>query len=218
MSQKIRDFDFRGLYAITDPALRGRRIERQVERAIAGGARVIQYRDKEADRSRQKHEALAILAVCRRHGVPLLVNDDVELARAIGADGVHLGQDDTPPERARGRLGPRAIIGVSCYNRLELAQQARAAGADYVAFGRFFASASKPRAVQAEPRLLRTARASLDCPLVAIGGITAQNGRSLIEAGADMLAVIRGVFAADDVTAAARQIGQLFTEDPENPA
>ena len=226
MSHRIQGFEFRGLYAITDPSLRGGDIARQVERAIAGGARVIQYRDKGDDRPRREREARAILAVCRRHGVPLLINDDVELARRIAADGVHIGQDDTGLQQARALLGPRAIIGVSCYNRLELAREARAAGADYVAFGRFFASASKPQAVQAEPGLLQAAHTSLDCPLVAIGGITAQNGRALVEAGADMLALIRGLFAAEDITAAARQVSQLFIrssdsaqyKEPENPA
>ncbi|RMG37103.1 MAG: thiamine phosphate synthase [Gammaproteobacteria bacterium] len=202
----------RGLYAITDATLRGDPLAQQVERAIVGGARVIQYRDKGHDAARREAEARALLAVCRRHGVPLLINDDVELAARIGAQGVHIGRDDAHLTAARARLGPRAIIGVSCYNRLELAREAVAGGADYVAFGRFFPSESKPDAVPASPRLLAAARAELDCPLVAIGGITAENGRPLIEAGADMLAVIRGVFAAPDVTLAARRIAQLFNE------
>ncbi len=217
MIRHIRDFPFSGLYAITDAGLRGERLATQVERAIAGGARVIQYRDKESEPERRRQEAADVLSTCRAHAVPLLINDDVELASAIGADGVHLGREDAALENARARLGNTAIIGVSCYNRLELALGAHQAGADYVAFGRFFSSESKPGAVQADPDLLREARAKLACPLVAIGGITAQNGRPLIEAGADMLAVIRGVFAAPDVTAAAHSISRLFS-DPENHA
>ena len=217
MSRYLKGFPFEGLYAITDSGLHGDDIARQVERAIEGGARVVQYRDKSNDNARRTDEAVAILAVCRRHGVPLLINDDVELAQRIQAHGVHLGRDDVGLVEARRILGENAIVGMSCYNRIDLARQAHADGADYLAFGRFFSSESKPGAVQANPGLLAEARALLDCPLVAIGGITAQNGRPLIEAGADMLAVIRGVFAADDVRAAARSISQLFME-PENHA
>lgn len=207
-------YPFRGLYAITDASLAGDALAEQVEAAIAGGAQVIQYRDKGDDARRREAEARALLAVCKRHGVPLLINDDLTLAARIGAQGVHIGRDDGTLADARARLGTDAIIGVSCYNRLELAQEAAAEGADYVAFGRFFPSATKPGAVQASSEVLIAARRELSCPLVAIGGITAENGRPLIEAGADMLAVIRGVFAAPDITAAARRIAQLFN-DPE---
>jgi len=217
MNPNIHGFDFSGLYAITDAGLHADGIACQVERAIQGGARVVQYRDKGSDRDRRLQEADQILSACRRHGVPLLINDDVELARQLGADGVHLGRDDADLTRAHAMLGQDAIIGVSCYNRLELALQAREAGADYVAFGRFFSSQSKPAAVQAHPELLREARTVLDCPLVAIGGITEQNGRPLIEAGANMLAVIRGVFGAADVTAAARSISRLFIDPEKHP-
>ena len=206
---------FHGLYAITDAGVKGTAIERQVEKAIRGGAHVIQYRDKSRDASLRQAEAQAILAVCREFDIPLLISDDVELASAIGADGVHLGSEDAALGIARAQLGPGAIIGVSCYNRFELAERAVAAGADYVAFGRFFASQSKPLAVTAGTDLLQRARAELDCPVVAIGGITPENGRLLIEAGADMLAVIRGVFAAQDVSQAAQSLHNLFASDSE---
>ena len=215
MSKIVKGFPFVGLYAITDTTLHGDGIATQVERAIVGGARVIQYRDKSTDTSRREREAATVSSVCHAYGVPLLINDDVDLALKVQAHGVHIGQRDTSLATARQRLGRTAIIGVSCYNRIELAEQARTGGADYVAFGRFFSSASKPRAVQAHPGLLSEARGAIDCPLVAIGGITAQNGRPLIDAGADMLAVIRGVFSANDVTAAAHEISELFKEDPE---
>ena len=215
--KRLRDRPFHGLYAITDAGLKGPAIERPVELAIRGGARVIQYRDKSRDASLRQVEAQAILGVCRKFDVPLLINDDVELAAAIGADGVHLGSEDTALGIARSQLGQRAIIGVSCYNRFELAERAIAAGADYVAFGRFFSSRSKPLAVSAGVDLLHRARAELDCPIVAIGGITPENGRLLVQAGADMLAVIRGVFAAHDVTQAAQSLHNLFASDSENP-
>jgi len=217
MTRQIRDFSFSGLYAITDSGFKGERLATQVERAIVGGARVIQYRDKGGNPDTRYREASEVLSTCRSHGIPLLINDDIELAEAIGGDGVHIGREDATLEKARALLGNTAIVGVSCYNRIELAFAAQRAGADYVAFGRFFSSESKPEAIQASPGLLLEARAKLDCPLVAIGGITAQNGRPLIEAGADMLAVIRGVFAAPDVTAAAHSISRLFS-DPENHA
>ena len=162
----IKGYSFQGLYAITDAAFKGSGLANQVAQAIAGGARVIQYRDKTDDSTARHAEASEVLAVCRASGVPLLINDDPTLAAAIGADGVHLGKDDARLTEAREQLGHAAIIGVSCYNRLELAQQAIAQGADYVAFGRFFNSHSKPTAIQADPELLHTARHSLSCPIV----------------------------------------------------
>jgi len=211
----LRGFPFQGLYAITDRALCGDHLTERVAQAIAGGARVIQYRDKTRDHARRRAEAEALLALCRAHGVPLLINDDVALASTIGADGVHIGREDGALADARAALGPQAIIGVSCYDRLGLAEQAVASGADYVAFGRFFPSRSKPQAVQAPLELLHRARRELPCPVVAIGGITAQNGQPLIEAGADLLAVIAGVFDHPDVAATARRISQLFQTHSE---
>ena len=187
---------------------------RQVELAIAGGARVIQYRDKSGDlagnRERRLAEARALHAVCRRAGVPLIINDDATLAAAVAADGVHLGRDDGSPSEARRLLGSAAIIGVSCYNSLELAEAAQAAGADYVAFGSFFASSTKPLAVRADVGLLRRARQSIHLPLVAIGGITPENGAALIAAGADLLAVVSGLFGEPDPRSAAQAYAQLF--------
>jgi thiamine-phosphate pyrophosphorylase len=201
----------RGLYAIT-PAYQTQDapLAQQVQLAIAGGARLIQYRDKTDDADRRQREVGALLAVCRAVGVPLIVNDDIELALSAGADGVHLGCDDGDPAAARRRLGPEAIIGVSCYDQLARAREAQAAGADYVAFGRFFPSASKPQATPADPELLRQARRELDLPLVAIGGITPDNAPALLAAGADLLAVIHGVFGQCDVRAAAQGYARLF--------
>lgn len=197
----------RGLYAITD----GPRADLldACAAALDGGARVLQYRDKSRDTARRLHEAGALQALCAAHGVPLIVNDDVTLAAAVGAAGVHLGADDAAIFDARARLGDGALIGASCYDSLERARLAAAAGADYLAFGAFHPSPTKPQARRATPELLRDARA-LGKPLTAIGGITADNAPALIDAGADCVAVISALFGAADVRAAARRFASLF--------
>jgi thiamine-phosphate pyrophosphorylase len=211
-------FALNGLYAITDESLAaGHSLTEQVAAAIAGGARVVQYRDKTLDRERRRHEASELLEVCRRNQVPLLINDDVELALAIGADGVHLGQDDEGLAAARARLRQTALIGCSCYDRFDLAVQAAAGGADYVAFGSFFASPTKPHAVPASPNLLVRARRELGIPTVAIGGITPENGAALVRAGASMLAVISALFGAPDIQQAAQAFAPCFRSTEENP-
>ena len=200
-----------GLYAIADSVYLKDFVP-AVTAALLGGARVIQYRDKTNDATQREAIARALNALCRERGVPFLINDDVRLAGTIEAAGVHLGRDDADIVTARAALGPRAIIGVSCYNELARAQAAQDAGADYVAFGRFFPSRTKPRAQQAAPELLRAARGALKIPIVAIGGITPENGGLLIEAGADALAVIEGVFGQTDVRAAAERYARLFKQ------
>jgi thiamine-phosphate pyrophosphorylase len=200
----------RGLYAITDTALLADKLVEHVGQAIRGGARVVQYRDKQLSPAVRQRQAAALAELCRRHDIPLLINDDVDLAAAVGAAGVHLGEHDSDLQPARSQLGPHAIIGISCYNRLELARQAAAHGADYVAFGRFYPSSTKPGAVQATPALLTEGRQVLDIPVVAIGGITPENGAELVSAGADLLAVIHGIFGQPDVEVAARRYATLF--------
>lgn len=200
-----------GLYVITDSQLLdGAKLLPGVTAAIAGGARIVQYRDKSTDQAKRVSQASELLKLCRDYNVALLINDDVSLAAEIGADGVHVGAEDVSLVQARAVLGEQAIIGVSCYNQLGLAIQAQQQGADYVAFGRFFNSHTKPHAVQADVALLAEARRQITLPIVAIGGITPQNGRSLVTAGADMLAVIHGVFAAADIQTAADNYKQLF--------
>ncbi|MGN6518977.1 MAG: thiamine phosphate synthase [Dokdonella sp.] len=201
----------RGLYAISDGPRAD--LREACAAALEGGARLLQYRDKTADAPRRLAEARALQALCARHGVPLIVNDDVDLAAAVGAAGVHLGEDDAEPAEARARLGAQAIVGVSCYDSLERARHYAAAGADYLAFGAFFASPTKPHARVASPRLLREAKA-FGLPLVAIGGITHDNAHGLIDAGADAVAVISALFGARDVRAAARRFSDLFESDP----
>ena len=199
-----------GLYAITDGRLStdGKLIQ-AVSEAIAGGARIIQYRDKSGDQARRTNEARQLLQLCRQHHATLIINDDVALAAKIGADGVHLGRDDGNIESARQQL-PKGIIGVSCYNDWQRAQAATQSGADYIAFGAFFPSSTKPDASRAEPTLLRRVKQELNVAVVAIGGITAENGAPLIAAGADMLAVVQGVFGQPDIRQAARQYTDLF--------
>jgi len=198
-----------GLYAITD----GPRDDllAACEAAIDGGAVLLQYRDKTDDAARRLAEARALADLCARRHVALIVNDDIDLALASGAMGVHLGERDADIASARAKLGPCAIVGVSCYDSLERARVLAAEGADYLAFGAFFPSPTKPNARVATPALLRDAK-TLDVPLVAIGGITATNGAPLIEAGANYLAVISAVFGARDVRGAARSIAALFDD------
>jgi thiamine-phosphate pyrophosphorylase len=203
----------RGLYAITDNQLiPPGELMRRVSLAIAGGAVVIQYRDKGPGTAAYRDEVVAMATLCRKQGVPLIVNDDLDLAAAIGAAGVHLGQEDASLQAARARLGADAIIGISCYNDLQRAREAVQAGADYVAFGRFYPSRSKPEAVLAEPDLLMQASRELASPIVAIGGITPANGRTLLAAGASLLAAIHGVFGQPDIEAAARRYTSLFQD------
>lgn len=209
MSEPAFVWPVRGLYAITDGASSPQALADQVVAWIAGGARVVQYRDKSADAGRRFEEAHALRTVCRAAGVPLLINDDVALALAVGADGVHLGRDDADLRMARARLGSRALIGVSAYADLTRAREAVTLGADYVAFGRFFPSVTKPNAQPAPVTVLRAARRALSVPVVAIGGITPENARELITAGADLVAVIGGL-AGPEPQMRAQRYAALF--------
>ncbi|CDH47198.1 MAG: thiamine phosphate synthase [Candidatus Competibacteraceae bacterium] len=201
-----------GLYAVTDAVLLpDDRLVHAVEQAILGGARLIQYRDKSTDPARRLIQARALNTLCQRYEVPLIVNDDVELAFQVGAAGVHLGQHDPSLATARDRLGETALIGVSCYDRLDLALAAERAGADQVAFGAFFPSPTKPNEIRPPITLLQEARAVLTVPIVAIGGITPDNAPLLLDAGADVLAVVSAVFAQPDIQTAARRFAALFT-------
>ncbi len=191
----------RGLYAITPE---GPGLTQKVRDALEGGIALLQYRSRQRDVSQAKE--LARLA--RGHGVPFIVNDDVELALEVGADGAHLGREDGELRGARKKLAGK-ILGASCYDRLELAREAVAAGADYVAFGSVFASPTKPRAVRAPLSLFGQAR-TLGVPLAAIGGITLANARQVLDAGADLLAVISDLFDAEDIAARAREYQKLF--------
>jgi len=199
----------RGLYAITPDTADTATLLRIVGDALQGGAALVQYRNKSADETRRHDEAAALLALCRAHCRPLIINDDLALALVLNADGVHLGRDDGDWQVARAALGPDKILGVSCYNDSPRAQAAVAAGADYIAFGAMFPSSTKPQAVQAPLGLLSEAR-TLQRPVAAIGGITLARAPSVIEAGADLVAVISDLFDAPDIRAQAGRFAALF--------
>jgi len=208
-------FPPRGFYAITDSGLLpGDVMLAAVESALRGGATAVQYRDKGSGAARRLRQAAALVKLCRRYGAPLIVNDDVELARDVDADGVHVGREDQAVSRARSVLGDGRIVGASCNDSIERALLAQDDGATYVAFGRFFPSRTKPDAVHAPLALLPRARPQVRVPIVAIGGITPDNGASLLAAGADILSAIDGVFGAPDVQTAARAYAALFTTAP----
>lgn len=201
-----------GLYAITDSRLTpAGTLIASVEAAVSGGAVMVQYREKVAPMAERLAQARSLQSVCSAAGVPLLINDDVELAIRVGAAGVHLGQTDSSASEARRRLGDTAIIGITCHADLTLAKAAMEAGADYLAFGRFFTSSTKPEAPTAEPDILAQAK-RFNRPVTAIGGITTENGERLIRAGADLLAVVGGLFGGSPETTEhnARTFQRLF--------
>lgn len=203
---------FHGLYGVTDSQLQpdDRILIETVEQALMGGMKVLQYRDKSLDAGKRLRQAGALKVLCRRYQALLIINDDVELALDVEADGVHLGQQDDALTSARQRLGDYALIGISCENSLEKARIAAQEGANYLAFGKFFPSRTKPDAKNAELSILTEARQQFDLPVVAIGGITLQNANSVIDAGADMVAVVNNLFAAQNIRQRSHDFGALF--------
>lgn len=211
------------IYALTDPALLpGERLYSAVAEALAGGIRLVQLRDKQANQTELRSMATRLVALCNTFGALCLINDHTDIALETGAQGVHLGQSDGSVREARRRLGDAAIIGVTCHSDLELARRAQAEGATYVAFGRFYSSSTKPLAQAADPAVLSAARREIALPLVAIGGIGRDNMAPLLRAGAQTLAVCHSLFSAADVAGAARELlaehsriaGKLFSEQP----
>jgi thiamine-phosphate pyrophosphorylase len=202
----------KGLYAVTPDLADTADLLRRVGQALLGGVQLVQYRNKRADAALRREQATVLLAACRRHGARLVINDDLPLALALGADGAHLGREDGDLAATRAALGPGRLLGVSCYDELERAREAKRIGADYVAFGSFFASPTKPAAVRAPLTLPAAAKAELGLPVCAIGGITLQNAPQLIAAGADLLAVISDLFEAPDIRARAAAYTSFFSE------
>lgn len=202
-------FAISGLYAITPEEHDTAKLLSKAKLALQGGARVLQYRNKSSDAATRLEQATALLQLTREFTVPLIINDDAQLAKQVDADGVHLGGDDGSVAAARALLGAQKIIGVSCYNRLDLAHKAVKQGADYVAFGALFASTVKPDAPVATLALLQQACLEIPLPKVAIGGITLANGASALKAGADALAVISALFDAEDIFLTARRFANL---------
>lgn len=201
-----------GLYAVTPDLADTADLLRRVERALRGGAGLVQYRNKPAGSGLRREQAGALLGLCRQHGARLVINDDLALAIAIGADGVHLGGKDGNLGTARAALGPGRLLGVSCYDALDRAREAKRIGADYVAFGSCFASPTKPAAVRAPLTLLTAAKVELGLPVCAIGGITLDNAPQLVAAGADLLAVISNLFEAPDIRVRAAAYTSIFSE------
>ena len=200
----------KGLYAITPEIANTYALLAKVKQALQGGAQAVQYRSKSKDVALKHEQASELLALCRQFRVPLIVNDDVRLATLIDADGAHLGADDAPLKEARINLGPDKIIGVSCYQDIQQALRLETQSADYVAFGSFYPSPTKPQARPCPLALLVEAKTKLHVPLVAIGGITPDNARALIAAGADSVAVISALFDAPDIELTAYYFASLF--------
>ncbi len=183
----------------------------RTEQALAGGTQLIQYRNKTADAVLRRHQAGLLAQLCRKYGVPLIINDHPDLALEIGACGVHVGEHDSGITAARKQLGAGKIIGVSCYNEPELAQEAQAHGADYVAFGAFYPTATKQNVVTATIAMLKQAKTLCTVPVVCIGGINTVNALPLIEAGANVLAVSQALFQAGNVRETAEEFSRLFS-------
>lgn len=201
-----------GLYAVTPDLADTNDLLQRARAALTGGAGVLQYRNKTASAALRREQAEALQQLCTEFHVPLIINDHLDLALAVDAAGLHLGADDGDIAAARAQLGPCKLLGASCYDRIELAQKAVAAGADHIAFGSFFASSVKPDAVRPPLDLISRAKIEFRLPVVAIGGITPHNAPQLIAAGADAVAVISAVFNAPGIAAAARAFRTLFDQ------
>lgn len=199
-----------GLYAITPNMRDAAVLLKKVEQVLKGGCALLQYRDKTSSSKDRRLRADDIHTLCLRYGVPLIINDDAQLALACHAEGVHLGQSDGCIEEVRQLLGDRAIIGVTCHHNVELAIAAEAQGADYVAFGRFFNSSTKPGAPLATPAILLEAKRSITIPITAIGGFTLDNAQSIIHAGADYIAVVDDVFSSENIIQTSLNYAKLF--------
>lgn len=204
--------DLRGLYAITPECADGARLLADVGAALHGGCRLIQYRDKASPMAERVARARALRELTRAHGARLVINDDLALCQLVGADGVHLGKDDGSIALARAVLGPHRLLGASCYDDFASAAAAARAGADYVAFGAFFPSPTKPLALRAKVDLLARAKSELGIATCAIGGITLESAPALTVAGADLLAVISDLFGAPDIAARAAAYQHLFED------
>ena len=207
MAQSAR---LKGLYLVTPDWDDTARLLQVTELALQGGVAMLQYRHKTADAALREAQAGALLALCRRHDCPLIINDYPELCMALDADGVHVGGTDASVAEMRNLLGADKIVGASCYGDLALAQTAHRTGASYVAFGGFYPSRVKKYPVTTSPQIIAQSRASIDLPVVVIGGMTAENAQPLVAHGADMVAAISSVYNAADPLVAAQAIAHLF--------
>ena len=201
----------KGLYAITDQQLiTEENFSASIEATLQGGTRIIQYRDKSDKQNKRLQQASLLRALCHQYHAICIINDDIELARAVNAHGVHLGKDDLSLTMARQMLGENAIIGVSCYNDLDRAMAAENNKADYVAFGAIFSSTTKPEANVAGLDIITKAKQQLSIPICTIGGITQENIQQVIQQGTDMAAVISGIFSAENIKQSTAALSQFF--------
>lgn len=208
----------RGLYVITDcRRLEFNEVLARTQVMLETGVAAVQYRDKNAATKTRITRAAQLHDLCNRYHTPLIINDDIETCLATGAEGLHIGSDDGDCDQVRQRLPADTILGLSCYNSLDKARAARSHGADYVAFGAFFPTDSKEQTVPASTALLKSAKQGLDIPVAAIGGITPENCRPLLEAGTDLVAVISAVYQAEDPAAEVRRFNELFQKVSKNP-
>jgi len=202
--------DMKGLYLVTPDWTDTTRLLDATGRALEAGAALVQYRNKTASEALRREQAAALLALCRQHDRPLVINDHVDLCLQLGADGVHVGGLDAPVAAVRAALGPDKIVGASCYGQLALARSAQDAGASYVAFGGFYPSKVKVYEVSTPPGIVAQAKGQLTVPVVVIGGMTVANARPLVESGADLVAAISSVYLAEDASAAVREFAAMF--------
>ncbi len=211
--QLLRSPRINGLYAITPDLKDTQDLLDKAQQAIIGGAQLIQYRNKLANKILLNEQAKLLLQLCRDYEIPLVINDHVRLAAEINADGVHLGQNDTAISFAKKQLGQTKIIGISCYNILDLAIRAEQEGASYVAFGSFFPSLTKPDAVSVTVNLIEQAKESVSIPIVAIGGIRLDNAKFVVQSGCAAIAVCNDLFHSNNITATATRFSQLFEKN-----
>lgn len=208
----MRNPKINGLYAITPELENTNNLLDKARQVLEGGAQLLQYRNKSASRVLLKEQAGLLLQLCREFGVPLIINDYLDLAIEIDADGLHVGQQDASLFNVRNQLGRNKIVGASCYNNLDLALQAEKEGADYVAFGAFFPSLTKPNTVLVTVDFIGEAKKKITVPIVGIGGIRLTNAKTVIQSGCVALAVCNDLFQSENIKIKAAQYAQLFEE------
>ncbi len=211
--QSLRSQEISGLYAITPDLENTNDLLNKVQQALEGRVQLIQYRNKLANEILRRKQAKLLLQLCREYRIPLIINDHLDLAIEIDADGLHVGQDDISVTQARNQFGQDKIIGASCYNNLNLAVQAEKEGADYVAFGAFFSSLTKPNTISVTMDLVDQAKKKISLPIVAIGGIKLANARTVIQGGCAAVAVCNDLFHTENIKTTATQYSQLFAEN-----
>tara|TARA_B100000683_G_scaffold188182_1_gene181470 strand:- start:146 stop:820 length:675 start_codon:yes stop_codon:yes gene_type:complete len=206
----MKNFYLNGTYGITPDNLPSEALIEKIRSSLMGGVKILQYRNKGNNWAKKIEEISEIKKICQKYNVPFIINDNLNIALEVDADGLHVGKDDVSIKKARESLGNNKMLGVSCYGDLQRATKAEKLGADYIAFGSFFKSKTKPKAPLIEKNILEKARYICQCPIVAIGGITPENGSELLKNGADMLAVADAIFSSKDCKLNAQKMARLF--------